>query len=99
MSAVKHALSQPLRKVSDPAIISKRIASPSPRLATPPSSASSSSTASEEDEIDKPPVSDKPSVSHTSKPEPIATPPPELKAQQVTFHFLYFLFSPLRASL
>jgi len=80
MSAVQHApLSQPLRKVSDPAIISKRIASPSPRLATPPSPASSLSTASEEDEIDGN------SVEHATEPESDRDPasPPEHETQKI----------------
>jgi len=72
MSAVGHALvSKPLRKISDPAIISKRITSPSPRPETPPSPASSSCTVSEEDKIDKP------SVEYASERDPDPTLPSE----------------------
>jgi hypothetical protein len=88
MPAVEHVpVSQPLQKASDPAVISKPIASQSPRLATFPLPTSSSSTISQEDESDKPSVSDK------SEPESDPTPPeskiPPINTE-VTFYFLYF---------
>lgn len=77
-----------LRK-DDPLIISKRIASPSPRSATPPSPASSSSTVSGEDVYED-------NVKNT--PNPGSDPAPS-GPEKVTFYLYIFLLFPLLASL